>query len=282
MAAFVNEAVRQLKYLQRVVAFVDILGFGALVKRADGDPTLRERIFGVLQNVHAFAAPTESNTDFKAQNFSDSLIISATNTADGLWHVLFSLSDLAINLLEIGVVVRGGVTVGGIHHDGDVVFGLGVNEAYRLESTIAAVPRIVLGATALSAANQYATQHEIWGTYRSSRLLRDRDGVWFLNIFCELGIFSRQGGMLEEHPLYQRGTVIREAIQAQIDSTIDQPDVYEKLRWLASYWNREVGQGMAKFIQPMLPGVTLAGDELRQRPLPFSANFPPKMDGADE
>src|SRR3546814_6589532 len=86
-------------------------------------------------------APTVVDTDYRAQNFSDSLIISAANTADGLWHVLFSLSDLAINFLEIGVLVRGGVTIGGIHHDDDIVFGLGVNEAYRLESKIANSPR---------------------------------------------------------------------------------------------------------------------------------------------
>src|SRR3546814_12713824 len=92
-------------------------------------------------------APTVVDTDYRAQNFSDSLIISAANTADGLWHVLFSLSDLAINLLEIGVLVRGGVTIGGIHHDDDIVFGLGVNEAYRLESKIATSPRIVLGSS---------------------------------------------------------------------------------------------------------------------------------------
>ena len=43
-----------------------------------------------------------------------------------------------------GVWVRGGVTVGNILHDDDVVFGPALNRAYELESKVAKFPRIVL------------------------------------------------------------------------------------------------------------------------------------------
>src|SRR3546814_18803220 len=103
MTANAVDTVGQLQYQQRIVAFVDFLGFDALVKRSDGDAAIRDKIFGALRDFRAFMAPTVVDTDYRAQNFSDSLIISAANTADGLWHVLFSLSDLAINLQEIEI-----------------------------------------------------------------------------------------------------------------------------------------------------------------------------------
>lgn len=271
-----------LRYEERVVAFVDILGFGTLVAKADKDPSLRLKIYEALRNVSTFTVPSVKGTEFRAQNFSDSLIISAANTGDGLWHVLFSLSDLTLNLLEIGVLVRGGVTIGGVHHDDEVVFGMGVNEAYRLESTIAKSPRVILSARALQAAEDYAAQGEVWKAYRESRLRRDRDGVWFLNFFCELGSFSRQGGMNSDHPLYRQGMELFEIIQGLVTDTVDQPHVYEKLSWLASFWNNEVGRGFAKYIQPILPRVVLAGDEPPKQTWPIPSGISPGIDGLEE
>jgi class 3 adenylate cyclase len=75
------------------------------------------------------------------------------------------------------LAVRGGVTIGGMQHDDQTVFGLGVNEAYRLESTIAKVARVVLGSRAIGAARRYAGEDPIWAAYSNARLLRDHDGV---------------------------------------------------------------------------------------------------------
>ncbi|OUC15059.1 MAG: hypothetical protein B0A82_08910 [Alkalinema sp. CACIAM 70d] len=269
-------------YEDRVVAFVDILGFGALVIKADKDPDFRRQIYEALRNVSVFKVPTILGTHFKAQNFSDSLIISAANTAEGLWHVLFSLSDLTINLLEIGVLVRGGVTIGGIHHDDDVVFGAGVNDAYRLESTIAKSPRIILSARALRAAEAYAADKEEWKVYRDSRLRRDKDGVWFLNFFCELGSFSRQGGWQKDGLLYQRGMTIFDNIQGLVSETVDQPNIYEKLGWLGDYWNNEVGRGFAKYVQPILPPVVLAGHEVPRQTWSIAGGISPGVDGLED
>jgi hypothetical protein len=155
----------------RVVGFIDILGFADLVRHADRDPALRNEIIEALGKVRSIAAPGIGSTDLRTQNFSDSLILSARNTTDGLWHLLLSMDALAWNLLQIGVLVRGGVTIGGMHHDEQIVFGVGVNEAYRLESTVAKMPRIVLGTRAIQAAIEYAKLDGIWEAYRNARLL---------------------------------------------------------------------------------------------------------------
>lgn len=169
------------RYTPRVVAFVDILGFGDLVKRADTRPPLQEAIVDALRAVRAVGAPSGGDTDLRTQNFSDSLILSAADTPNGLWHLALTVDALAWNLLNLGLLVRGAITIGGIHNDDDIVFGLAVNEAYRLESTVARYPRIVLSRSALAAARQWAGEHDTWRTYETSRLRRGADGVWHLN-----------------------------------------------------------------------------------------------------
>jgi len=199
-------------YRDRVVGFVDILGFADLVRQADRDPQLRNRISEALNQVRSVSSPTKSDTDLQTQNFSDSLILSAVDTADGFWHLLLSIDALSWNLLQIGVLIRGGITIGGMRHERAIVFGIGVNEAYRLESTVAKMPRVVLGARAYAAAERYAQEHEVWATYRNARLLRDRDGVWFLNYLMELGCFNRQlptNSDMERHPLWAVGRSVQ-------------------------------------------------------------------------
>lgn len=259
-------------YRDRVVGFVDILGFADLVRRADRDGNLRREIAEALGRVRAVSSPGGGETDLRTQNFSDSLILSATNTPDGLWHLLLSIDALAWNLLQLGVLIRGGVTIGGMKHDEQMVFGLGVNEAYRLESTVARTPRIVIGAKAFDAAARYADQHEVWAAYRNSRLLRDRDGVWFLNYLTELGCFNRQdpnGPDMLRHPMCTVGRSIQQIIQTKLDRTLDQPDVYTKIEWLARYWNAEVATHPDPAATPVIGSVHLAGAEPRETPLPF-------------
>lgn len=259
-------------YTDRVVGFVDILGFADLVRRADRDANLRIQIIEALSRVRTTPSPGKADTDLRTQNFSDSLILSASDTPDGLWHLLLSIDALAWNLIQIGVLIRGGVTVGGMIHDQETVFGVGVNEAYRLESTIARFPRIVLGKPAVLAARRYATEHEVWDTYRNSRLLRDQDGVWFLNYLADVGIFNRQdpnNPSMRRHPLHSVGQAIRQIIQTKIDETLDQPDIYAKVDWLARYWNAEVVSNRNDGQSPVLGPIRLAGQEPRTTLLPF-------------
>ena len=262
-------------YSKRVVGFVDILGFGQLVQRADSDAGLRAGIIDALHRVRQVAAPAGgSETDLRAQNFSDSLIISAAASPEGLWHVLLSLDALAWNLLHLGILVRGGVTIGGAHHDDEVVFGLGINDAYRLELTVARGPRIILGRPAMAAARAFAAQNEVWATYQDSRLRRDVDGVWYLNILTELGCFSRQARSegVETHPFFSDGEELRRSLQNMIDSTVDQPEVYAKIEWFARYWNAEVATPPPGMTDTLVGPVLLAGQEARGPTLPFRAH----------
>ncbi|TXH33127.1 MAG: hypothetical protein E6Q98_22995 [Rhodospirillaceae bacterium] len=235
------------QYENRVVAFVDILGFKGLVEEADKNEEKRTALIEVLGNINDVSLPwkTDGTTDLQTQNFSDSLILSARNDSQGLWHILFVLDHLAGKLLRMGVLVRGGVTIGPMYHDDKIVFGRGVNKAYALESTIAKYPRVILGASAKKAAERYASEDEVADALHHARIVRDRDGVWYLNYLLMLATYNSQGPVDEaakRHTLFKDGCKIQKIIQSRIDEMIEAPDVYAKWEWLAQYWNNTVAK----------------------------------------
>jgi hypothetical protein len=177
--------------------------------------------------------------DLRVQNFSDSLILSAKSNYEGLWSLLTLIKNLALELLEIGLLIRGGVTVGNICHDNRVVFGVGVNDAHRLEATVARYPRIILSQKAMQAASDYA---EALGNdakrKRSHWLERDEDGVNHLNYLADFRTMALRGRTEDrDSHLLSLGRRIQSEIQKKMDETVENPAIYEKVRWLALAWN---------------------------------------------
>lgn len=265
-------------YCERVVAFVDILGFQELVTESHNDEGEREALIKALKAVKLASTPFGVGTGLKSQNFSDSVILSARPDAAGLWHLLLALQTLADRLLQIGVMVRGGVVLGFIYHDAEIVFGPSVVQAYRLESVIAKVPRIIVGSGVMRLAEEVAETSEVFRQLKTHNLLRDRDGVWFLHYLREYSRFNREGATHLQVPFEDflaQGRLVAETIQMKIDTTVEAPNIYEKVQWLARYWNEEVAVDTNGFGQPWLWPIKLAGEKpkkLRRVNLPPPPN----------
>jgi hypothetical protein len=257
-------------YSKRFVAFVDILGFANLVRSADAKPQLRSEIIEALRKVRR-QPNLSAETDLRVQNFSDSLILSSAHSADGLWGLLLTLDALAWNLLQMSVLIRGAVALGGIYQDDEIVFGLGVNEAYRLESTVAKYPRLILSGAVKQAADHYAPQHATWDAYRNSRLLRDFDGVTFLHILNDVAAANLHPRPKppEIDAWGEAGRQVQAIIQRKLDETLDAPDVYDKVSWLGRYWNDTVVRNTVNFADAAFGPVILAGQQPRSPTLPF-------------
>jgi hypothetical protein len=73
--------------------------------------------------------------------FSDCYVLSEVFPA---WHVVAAVQALGSRLLAEGILTRGGVVQGGAYHNGRVLFGPGIVEAYNLEREVAKYPRIVV------------------------------------------------------------------------------------------------------------------------------------------
>ena len=129
-----------LKYEQRAVVLLDVLGFKDLVWRSEGPEAGRAAV-----TLAAFARRIEDNKNnnkLRARAFSDSILITAAQR--DLGRALKRAHELYCWLIQnAGVVSRGAATVGSLYETGDVVFGPALIEAYCLERS-ALYPRIIL------------------------------------------------------------------------------------------------------------------------------------------
>jgi hypothetical protein len=86
------------------------------------------------------------------------------------------LSGVAEMGLRIGLLIRGGLSFGQLYHQGGVVFGEAMIDAYDLECKIAKNPRVVVSERVITKLTHDRPED-------MDILLRDVDGKWHLNYF---------------------------------------------------------------------------------------------------
>ncbi|NUU44547.1 hypothetical protein [Tardiphaga robiniae] len=222
-------------YTERYVAFIDILGFSDVVRQSTFFPW---RVASLISILEQMADPQQYLLDgllleadsFKAQSFSDCIVMSENASPGGLLHLLGALTVTSVKLLAKGIFTRGGIAKGLLHHTDKVVFGPAMIEAYRLESTTAKYPRILVD-KATHVDYKSPTYTHAGANYSELPAFRfDNDGPPFLDILAPLRLPTADG-FEEDIPL------IREEIQRSLDEAIYEPKHFEKVRWLAIYWN---------------------------------------------
>lgn len=180
----------ELVYTERTVAFIDILGFGTLVREIGADPTVHRKLHAALSRIkHCKLSSVAGNTaqsDLEVSVFSDSVVISGA--ADDIHSVLWTAIHLQCDLLAIGILLRGGISSGRTVHSDDMLYGEGMLAAYDLESKAAVYPRIVIDPKLVA---------NIKPGYRAMFLDEDQDGLWFINPFT-MGISSGNADALVE------------------------------------------------------------------------------------
>jgi hypothetical protein len=166
----------ELVYSERNVAFIDILGFGALVRRLGTEPALHANLHHALARIRHYkdSSMQKDTVQSKLQVsvFSDSIVISGPS--DDLHSVIWSAIHLQCDLLALGILVRGGISRGRTAHAEDILYGEGMLDAYHLESKAAIYPRIIIDPKLIN---------EIEPGYRAAFLAQDGDGLWFIDPF---------------------------------------------------------------------------------------------------
>jgi hypothetical protein len=159
------------KYRQRLVAFIDILGFSERIKATKGKANevakiadcLKEHVRGDEEERRAIyggrwtddghddfeyglLAEQTAAADFRQSTFSDNIVMSVEPVDEGLSHLASQCSHMIVQLMKQGLYCRGGLALGDLLHEptDNVVFGPAMIEAYDIERTIAGFPRVVL------------------------------------------------------------------------------------------------------------------------------------------
>jgi hypothetical protein len=119
----------EIAYEQRVVAFVDILGFKEIIQRSKSNPELVSQIFSALDirkdsYAEAFAKEInlKQNADFfddRFHSFSDCIVMSVSTRMEDIGLLIYSVFKICRTLLNLGFISRGGIAMGDLYHRDD-------------------------------------------------------------------------------------------------------------------------------------------------------------------
>jgi hypothetical protein len=232
-------------YTERYVTFADILGFADIVKDSGSSPRRQDALVNALIEAGTYEPGLNASDDVQFQTFSDSIVMSSASTTSGLIHILASLADLSIRLLRDGLLIRGAIAKGSLYLKGSIMFGPAFLEAYGIESKIAIFPRIVMSREV----HQDFKRIEGGLTFPQIRLADD--GPPFLHVFAKFGMFNEVEPTIDfvNSPDVLNAQQCQRSIQSALDASIYEPRHYEKLRWLAIYWNRTVAASGGRVLE---------------------------------
>jgi hypothetical protein len=160
--------------------------------------------------------------------FSDSIVVSS-NRLLPVAKIAYAIWGAALSWTLLSV--RGAIAYGSVYHRKSVVFGQGLINAYRLESSVARYPRIV-----------FADDVDLSELTGHVRVATDRDGFRYIAPFEPIDV------SLAEESLALRGTLRRTVVRALNDS---RPDVLAKWRWVIDEFNRRAAEEHAATGEPV-------------------------------
>lgn len=251
---------KELKYERRLIAFIDILGFKDIVKQSETDTSKIELIYSVLEYVKdwektekwdlKFVEIEESaqykgvkNFDLRGKTntttFSDSIVVSVkvdSNVNEMASTLIVNLAYIGAVLLEKGILIRGGLTIGNIIHiDNGTVFGQGLIDAFMLETRSAKFPRIILSDKLLNMLN-YPIESKRNSYPYHQYLNRYRDGCVGFHQLIYYQVIESWTEMTPQL-LAQSLCKVRKVIVRGLDSSFEKPEVFEKFKWMKEQYN---------------------------------------------
>ncbi len=192
-------------FTERIVAFIDILGFKNLVNQSMESEETARRLHRALELIYERKRENESDNFMGMQKygvevsvFSDSAIISyPIDYEGGLFFILLDIIHLQLDLASFGILIRGAIAMGPLYHHGQIAYGPAMNRAYLLKSKYAVMPRIIIEEETIieEIGKTCALQHtvEMEAKYVLSCIKEDSDGFYFLDILrqdSELTVFG--------------------------------------------------------------------------------------------
>jgi hypothetical protein len=225
------------QYQERYCAFVDILGFRNIVT----DPKVNfETIRTLLEQLHSPRTSMivgKEPIDFHAQSISDAIALSTALNVSGLSILIDTIQHLFLGALENGYFIRGAICRGFLYHDNQMVFGEALVRAYDLETSVANYPRIVITKQVFDDAMNSNLKH-----YFKDHIRQAEDGPYFVDVFRKLQeqVWAAQQGKLDSpdiQPFLFRFRHIGAMIEKCFKDSPDNPRHFQKLQWLANYWN---------------------------------------------
>lgn len=232
---------------ESVVAFIDILGYqGQVVRAYETGSALAllkalrkalDQTYQMIEDQSGRVLPSLGTRAYWAVKcFTDNIVIGYPIRDDAEVELGTTISNLAyfqLSMIHNGFFVRGGISIGELYIDDEIVFGQGLSEAYEAESKLARDPRVVLSASAskyLSSHMRYYARPE--DSPQNLVALKDRDGQLFVNYLYPIIEFEGDCFVGEDELLRHKGIV-----ETKMKEHISEPTIWSKYFWAANYHN---------------------------------------------
>lgn len=223
---------KTIDYEERILLFLDFLGFKEIVGETAGDPA---RLWSLIAALEALAELKDDPPVFKSQRmsqFSDCVALSYRVTeTSGVFFLLNAMALAIVDLADRGYLVRGAVTVGPLHHSKNHIVGPAMVAAYEMESKQAIYPRVIVDPKVFDVAKRHRQPNhdpddEIG--YIRDLIREDEDGQWFCDYVSWSSVVGAFGAPDEAYGdyLHRLGRLIERGLANE------SPAVAEKYLWL--------------------------------------------------
>jgi hypothetical protein len=228
------------KFEDRAVAFIDILGFKALVAGAAQDDDQLSQLSGLIDLLSSAVPTLDSSVDSSVTAhlipmhiyISDCIVLSAPLRSadrpsyDGLSIVVMRAIQLSHYFLNAGYLIRGGISIGKVWHTNSNIVGPAYQEAYLLEHN-GNEPIVVLSELA---AKQWRGD---------SRMCLHKDGKVFTN-----GLFDYYIPNNDQHGEIERAYRRYAALADQKLVQGLPPSAQRKWSWFREFLQSEAPEGL--------------------------------------
>lgn len=197
------------------VAFIDILGFSAMVQ-SDCESFAPPKYLELLYSAHVRAnALFSKDLDATLIQFSDSIVLSRPFEMSELKRFLETIAKWQRMLLMDGLLCRGGITFGKHFSKEKFLFSKAMIDAYHLESAKARYPRIIISEDLLQLAKTSISLDQLPLTHQD-------DGAAFID-------FLTSDETTSANDIVAAVSIIREKNKHEASA------VQEKINWLLRY-----------------------------------------------
>lgn len=205
------------RYQERIVVFMDLMGFKKLVDQED-----RCQEIGVILDLPTMFMELYQYLKLKnvmISSISDSIVLSIrVNEKNAMNKILRMIACITgILLSQSQILLRGGIAVGKLYHDRQIVFGPALVKAYQLENNIAVYPRVVIDEEDLEKALKSCTQ--VSRDVNRKQFRKDKDGTMYFRCFRHTKALRAQECLLSLGRLRSRES---------------DPRVLQKIGWMES------------------------------------------------
>jgi hypothetical protein len=221
----------RLRYEERVVAFLDILGFRkkVLQDKASAEVVIRDIDTAISHVIEMMGLEGPKSTSIRG--FSDCFSISCA--PDDLSLLIRELSYLQLFLCTSGIFVRGSVSAGYHFENDHIIFSEALIKAYDLQAHDK-YPRIMIDAEIVQRMTDETCPH--YGDRLVEYVILAPDERYcldYLHVLTLEGYDAFLDELLEQHKL---------AIVEAVKRNVNDSGVIEKYKWVANYHNTKFSE----------------------------------------